>query len=111
MAPLHVRHDKCADRTVITPAAEAHMAMMILTRLDLFTLEQVACRDVEPAGYCLHQLMAGDGEAIHIAATDQWIPGMCKRRDGCNQRRYNKQCYSHRRNSFSVGSDLERRDF
>ena len=47
---------------------EAHMAMVILTRLDLLTLEQVACGDVEPAGNCLHQLIAGDGEAIHIAA-------------------------------------------
>ena len=47
---------------------EAHMTMVILTRLDLLTLEQVACWDVEPAGNCLHQLIAGDGEAIHIAA-------------------------------------------
>jgi hypothetical protein len=45
------------------------MAMVILTRLDLFTLEQVACWDVEPAGNCLYQLIAGDGEAIDIAAT------------------------------------------
>jgi hypothetical protein len=27
---------------------------------------------------------------------------MRERRDGGYQRRYNKQCYSHRRNSFSV---------
>src|SRR6266849_11082923 len=67
-APLHVRHDECADRAVVTPAAKAHMAMVILTRLDLLTLEQVACRDVEPAGNRLHQLFAGDGEAIHTAA-------------------------------------------
>jgi len=69
-SPLHVRHDERADRAVVTAAAEAHMAMVILTRLDLLMLEQVACWDVEPAGYCLHQLIAGDGEAIHIAAAD-----------------------------------------
>jgi hypothetical protein len=44
------------------------MAMVILTWLDLLTPEQVACRDVEPAGNCLHQLIAGHGKAIHIAA-------------------------------------------
>jgi hypothetical protein len=27
---------------------------------------------------------------------------MRERRDGGNQRRYDKQCYSHRRDSFSV---------
>ena len=67
-SPLHVWHDERADRAVIAPMPEAHMTMVILTRLDLLTLEQVACWDVEPAGNCLHQLIAGDGEAIHIAA-------------------------------------------
>ena len=69
MPPLHVRHDKRADRAVIT-VPEAHMAMVILTRPDLLRLEQVTCRDVEPAGTCLHQLIAGDGKTIHIAAAD-----------------------------------------
>jgi hypothetical protein len=45
------------------------MAMLVLTRLHLLTPEQVAGRDVEPARARLHQLIAGDREAIHIAAT------------------------------------------
>jgi hypothetical protein len=44
------------------------MAMVVLTGLHLFTLERVAGRNIEPAGNCFHQLIAGDGEAIHIAA-------------------------------------------
>ena len=69
-APLHVWHNERADRAVITPVPEAHMAMVILIRLNLLALEQVACRDVEPAGNCLHQLIAGNCEAIHVAAAD-----------------------------------------
>ena len=53
---------------VINAAPAAHMAMVVLTRLHLFTLEQVAGRDVEPAGNRLYQLIAGDREAIHVAA-------------------------------------------
>jgi hypothetical protein len=49
---------------------EAHMAMVILTRLHLLTLEQVAGWDVEPAGDRLYQLLTGDRETIHIAAAD-----------------------------------------
>jgi hypothetical protein len=44
------------------------MAMVILTGLYLLNVEQVPGRDVEPAGNCLDQLIAGDGKAIHIAA-------------------------------------------
>jgi len=44
------------------------MAIVVLTRLHLLTLEHVAGRDVEPAGNRLHQLIAGDRKAIHIAA-------------------------------------------
>jgi hypothetical protein len=44
------------------------MAMVVLTWLHLFTPEEVAGRDIEPAGTCLHQLVAGDWETIHIAA-------------------------------------------
>ena len=53
---------------MITTTPEAYMAIVVLTRLHLFTLEQVACRDVEPTGNLLHQLIAGDREAIHLAA-------------------------------------------
>jgi len=67
MASLHVRHDKRTDRTVIT-VPEAYMAMVVLTRLHLLTLEQAAGRDVEPAGNRLYQLIAGNREAIHITA-------------------------------------------
>ena len=49
-------------------APEAYMAMLVLTRLHLFTLEHVAGRNVKPARTCLHQLIAGDREAIHLAA-------------------------------------------
>jgi hypothetical protein len=65
---LSVRHDERTDRAVVPPVSDAHMAMVILTRPDLLRLEQVTCRDIEPAGTCLHQLIAGDGETIHIAA-------------------------------------------
>ncbi len=54
------------------------MAMVILTRLDLLTFEQVARRDVEPAGYCLHQLIAGAATistAIRIGETRSAWPG------------------------------------
>jgi hypothetical protein len=47
------------------------MAVMVLTRLHLFTLEQVAGRDIEPAGDRFHQLVAGDREAVHITAVRQ----------------------------------------
>ena len=47
---------------------DAHMTMVILTGLYLLSVEQVTGRDVKPAGKCLHQLIAGDGKAIHIAA-------------------------------------------
>ena len=65
---LGVRHDEGADRAMITTAPEAYMAIVVLTRLYLLTLEHVAGRDVEPAGNRLHQLIAGDREAIHLAA-------------------------------------------
>jgi hypothetical protein len=65
---LHIRHDERADRGVFAAAPEAYMAMVVLTRLDLFTLEQVAGRDVKPARTRLHPLIAGDWEAIHVAA-------------------------------------------
>ena len=58
------------------------MAVVVLTRLHLFTLEQIAGRDVEPAGNRLYQLIAGDREAIHAAAAGQRIPRMRQRRDG-----------------------------
>ena len=54
---------------------------------DLLRLEQVARRDIEPAGNCLHQFIAGDGETIHIAAARERIPRMRERRDGDNHRR------------------------
>ena len=47
---------------------KAHMAMAVPTQLYLLRVEQVASRDVEPAGNRLHQLIAGDRETIHIAA-------------------------------------------
>src|SRR5262252_3650440 len=59
---------------------EAHMAVAVLTRLHLFALEQVAGRDVQPAGNRLYQLITGDRKAIHVAAASQWIPGMRQRR-------------------------------
>jgi hypothetical protein len=36
---LYVRHDEHAERAVITAQPEAHMAIVILTRLDLLTPE------------------------------------------------------------------------
>ena len=65
---LNVRHDERTDRAVIAAVSDTHMAMMILTGLDLLTREQVACWNVKPTGNCLHQLIAGHGKAIHIAA-------------------------------------------
>ena len=55
---------------------EAYVTMAVLTRLNLLALEQVSCRDVEPAGTRFYQLIAGDWKAIHIAATRYGIPGM-----------------------------------
>src|SRR5262245_10981403 len=66
---LRIRHDERADRGVFAAAPEAYMAMVVLTWLHLFTLERVAGRDVKPARNRLHQLIAGDREAIHVAAT------------------------------------------
>jgi hypothetical protein len=66
--PLHVGHDERTDRAMITTTPEAYMAIVVLTRLYLLTLEHVAGRDVEPARNRLHQLIAGDREAIHLAA-------------------------------------------
>src|SRR5262249_13520509 len=78
-------------------APEAYMAMLVLTRLHLFTLKHVAGRDVKPARTRLHQLIAGDREAIHVAAACQRIPGMRQRRDGGNQRCNNQQCHERPR--------------
>src|SRR6516165_5413466 len=64
---LHVRHDERTDRAVIA-LSDAHMAMMIPTRLDLITREQVSRWNIKPAGNSLHQLIAGNGITIHIAA-------------------------------------------
>jgi hypothetical protein len=36
----------------------------LLTRLYLLTREQVACRHVQPAGTCFHQLIAGNRESV-----------------------------------------------
>jgi hypothetical protein len=63
---LNIRHDERADRAVLTALPEAYVAMAVLTRLHLLTLEQVAGRDVKPARTRLHQLIAGDREAIHV---------------------------------------------
>jgi len=60
---------------MITAAPEAHMAMVVLTRLHLLMLEQAARLDVEPAGTRFHQLIAGDGEAIYVAAAPQQTSG------------------------------------
>ena len=67
---------------MITAVSEAHVTMPILARPDLLTPEQAACRDIEPAGTRLHQLIAGDREAINIAAAGKRIPRMRQRRDG-----------------------------
>jgi hypothetical protein len=83
---LNVRHDERADRAVITGATEAHMAMLVLTWLHLFTLEQIAGRDVEPTRSRFHQLVAGHRETVHIAATGKRIPRMRQRRDDGDQR-------------------------
>jgi hypothetical protein len=100
-AALRVRHDERADRAVITAAPEAYMAMVVLTRLHLLTPEQVAGRDVEPARARVHQLIAGDREAIHLP---QQVSGLGMRQcwNGGNQRRDNEQCQSHQRNSLSM---------
>ena len=89
-SPLYVRHDERADRTVITAVSKAHMAMEVLTRLNLLTLEQVAGWDIEPAGNRVHQLIAGDREAINIPAAGKRIPRMRQRRDGGEQRGNNE---------------------
>ena len=73
---LSVRHDKRADRAVTTSVTEAHMAMLVLTWLDLLRLEQVAGRDIEPTGNRFYQLIASDWEAVHIATAGKWIPRM-----------------------------------
>ena len=44
------------------------MAVVVLTRLYLLRVEHVTGWDVEPAGNCLHQLIAGHWKAIHVAA-------------------------------------------
>ena len=95
---LNVRHDERTDRAVIAAVSNTHMAMMILTGLDLLTREQVACWNVKPTGNCLHQLIAGHGKAIHIAAAGYWIPRMRERRDGGKHCCYNN-CYPHRGNT------------
>ena len=59
---------------MIAAVPDAHMAMVILTRLHLLTVEQVPGRDIEPAGNRLHQLIAGHWKAIQIAAAGYWIP-------------------------------------
>src|SRR6516164_2679287 len=41
-------------RAVITDEPEAHIAIVILTRLDLLAPDQVTCRDVEATVSCLH---------------------------------------------------------
>ena len=64
---LNVRHDERTDRAVIA-LSDAHMAMMIPTRLDLITREQVSRWNIKPAENSLHQLIAGNGITIHIAA-------------------------------------------
>ena len=81
--PLRVRRDERTDRAVIT-MPEAYMAMAILTRLNLLSVKQIASGDVEPAGNCLHQLIAGDWEAIQVATTVCRVPGMRKDRGSRN---------------------------
>src|SRR5262245_6651379 len=75
---LHVWHDERANRAVVAAASKTNMAMEVLARLNLLTLEQVAGRDIEPPGNRFHQLVAGDREAVHIPAADKRIPGMCQ---------------------------------
>jgi hypothetical protein len=65
--------------------SDAHMAIVILTRPDLLRLEQVPCRDIEPAGTCLHQLIAGDGGRSRLAGT----------RNARGSDNYRKKRYSH----------------
>ena len=67
---------------MVIPVPDAHMTMMILTGLHLVTPKQITCREIEPAGRCLHQLIAIDRKTIHVAAAGQRIPGMRERRDG-----------------------------
>jgi hypothetical protein len=52
---LHIRHDERADRAMFAAVPKAYVAMVVLTRLHLLTLEQVAGRDVKPARTRLHQ--------------------------------------------------------
>ena len=49
LGTLHVRHDERADRAVTNADSEAHMTVIVLTRLYLLRFEQVAGWDVEPA--------------------------------------------------------------
>src|SRR5262245_4287205 len=82
------------------------MAVVVLTRLHLLTLEQVAGRDVRPARTCLHQLIAGDWETIHVAAAGHRIPGMRQHWDGGNQ----GGSYEQRRERPSSRRAAEQRD-
>ena len=50
---------------MITGAPETRMAL-VLTRLHLLTLKQVASWDIEPAGTRLYQLVADNWKAIHM---------------------------------------------
>ena len=74
--PLHIRHDERANGAVIAAMSKTHMAVEVLTRLHLLTLKEVAGGDIEPTGDGFHQLVAGNREAIHIAAAHEWIPRM-----------------------------------
>jgi hypothetical protein len=49
-----LRSLRAQNRAVIAVVSNTHMAMMILTGLDLLTREQVAHWNVKPAGNCLH---------------------------------------------------------
>src|SRR5262249_32345423 len=81
LQPLLVLPTREGDRSLATHSAQRTRrsrdvrgrargihGMLVLTRLHLFTLEHVAGRDVKPARTRLHQLIAGDREAIHVAA-------------------------------------------
>ena len=59
--------------------------IVILTRPDLLRLEQVPCRDIEPAGTCLHQLIAGDGGRSRLVGT----------RNARSSDNYHKKRHSH----------------
>jgi len=55
-------------RCYTLPRREVYTAIVVLTQLNLLTLEQIAGGNVKPTGNRLHQLIAQDREAIHIAA-------------------------------------------